>query len=93
MCFASLRICEALPRKNVAQFLNLISVISFLGPDEELSRKLSCLDFVMHAPSNYYLDRTTPFPLPDEMDFDTKPGGYIWTTLPEYHRNKSTVEV
>uniref|UniRef100_A0A1A9VTL3 GATA zinc finger domain-containing protein 1 n=1 Tax=Glossina austeni TaxID=7395 RepID=A0A1A9VTL3_GLOAU len=61
-----------------------------IGPDEELSRKLSCLEFVMHAPSNYYLDRTTPFPLPDDMEFDSKPGGYIWTTLPEVHRNKST---
>uniref|UniRef100_A0A1A9X0P3 GATA zinc finger domain-containing protein 1 n=1 Tax=Glossina brevipalpis TaxID=37001 RepID=A0A1A9X0P3_9MUSC len=60
-----------------------------IGPDEELSRKLSCLEFVMHAPSNYYLDRTTPFPLPDDMEYDTKPGGYIWTTLPEVHRNNS----
>uniref|UniRef100_T1PHU0 GATA zinc finger n=1 Tax=Musca domestica TaxID=7370 RepID=T1PHU0_MUSDO len=60
-----------------------------IGPDEELSRKLSCLEFVMHAPSNYYLDRTTPFPLPDLMECDTKPGGYIWTKLPEYQRNKA----
>ncbi|XP_065367498.1 GATA zinc finger domain-containing protein 1 [Calliphora vicina] len=65
-----------------------------IGPDEELSRKLSCLEFVMHAPSNYYLDRSTPYPLPDSMEYDTKPGGYIWTTLPEYHRNKTAaVEV
>ncbi|XP_023302923.2 GATA zinc finger domain-containing protein 1 [Lucilia cuprina] len=63
-----------------------------IGPDEELSRKLSCLEFVMHAPSNYYLDRSTPYPLPDSMEYDTKPGGYIWTTLPEYHRNKTAVE-
>ncbi|XP_073847217.1 uncharacterized protein [Musca autumnalis] len=63
-----------------------------IGPDEELSRKLSCLEFVMHAPSNYYLDRTTPFPLPDSMECDTRPGGYIWTKLPEYQRNKA-VEV
>ncbi|KAM7345819.1 GATA zinc finger domain-containing protein 1 [Cochliomyia hominivorax] len=64
-----------------------------IGPDEELSRKLSCLEFVMHAPSNYYLDRTTPYPLPDSLEYDTKPGGYIWTTLPEYQRNKPTVEL
>lgn len=60
-----------------------------LGPDEELPRKLSCLEFVMHAPSNYYLDRSTPFPLPDEMDLDGKSGGYVWTTLPEVQRNKT----
>ncbi|XP_013113311.2 GATA zinc finger domain-containing protein 1 [Stomoxys calcitrans] len=59
-----------------------------IGPDEELSRKLSCLEFVMHAPSNYYLDRTTPFPLPDTMEYDTKPGGYIWTSLSDYQRSK-----
>lgn len=50
---------------------------------------MSYLEFVMHAPSNYYYDRTTPFPLPDEMEYDTKPGGYIWTSLPEVERNKA----
>ncbi|XP_075166922.1 GATA zinc finger domain-containing protein 1 [Haematobia irritans] len=60
-----------------------------IGPDEELSRKLSFLEFVMHAPSNYYLDRTNPFPLPDSMEYDTKPGGYIWTSLPDFQRNKT----
>lgn len=68
-------------------------MIFSLGPDEEQSRKLSCLEFIMHAPSNYYMDRTTPYPLPDFMEHDTKPGGYIWTTLPEFHRNKTIVEV
>nr|XP_014085956.1 GATA zinc finger domain-containing protein 1 [Bactrocera oleae] len=57
-----------------------------IGPDEELSRKLSALQFIMHAPSNYYHDRTTPFPLPDAMEIDGKTRGFIWTTLSEYHR-------
>ncbi|XP_067634577.1 GATA zinc finger domain-containing protein 1 [Eurosta solidaginis] len=57
-----------------------------IGPDEELSRKLSALQFIMHAPSNYYYDRTTPFPLPDAMEIDGKTKGFIWTTLPEFQR-------
>ncbi|XP_037937519.1 GATA zinc finger domain-containing protein 1 [Teleopsis dalmanni] len=57
-----------------------------IGPDEELSRKLSCLEFIMHAPSNYYIDRNNPYPLPDSMEINNKPGGFIWTTLPEYKR-------
>ncbi|XP_018804821.1 PREDICTED: GATA zinc finger domain-containing protein 1 [Bactrocera latifrons] len=57
-----------------------------IGPDEDLSRKLSALQFIMHAPSNYYYDRTTPFPLPDAMEIDGKTKGFIWTTLSEYHR-------
>ena len=40
----------------------------------------------MHAPSNYYHDTTTPFPLPDAMEFESKPGGFIWTTLTEIQR-------
>ncbi|XP_053952397.1 GATA zinc finger domain-containing protein 1 [Anastrepha ludens] len=57
-----------------------------IGPDEEISRKLSALQFIMHAPSNYYFDRTTPFPLPDAMEPDGKARGFIWTTLPEFER-------
>ncbi|XP_011183433.1 GATA zinc finger domain-containing protein 1 [Zeugodacus cucurbitae] len=60
-----------------------------IGPDEELSRKLSALQFIMHAPSNYYHDRTTPFPLPDAMEIDGKTKGFIWTTLSEYHRTSN----
>lgn len=66
-----------------------------IGPDEEQARKLSCLEFVMHAPSNYYHDKTTPFPPPDSMDYDTKPGGYFWTNLHPVERptkNKKEIE-
>ncbi|XP_004518818.1 GATA zinc finger domain-containing protein 1 [Ceratitis capitata] len=61
-----------------------------IGPDEELSRKLSALEFIMHAPSNYYHDRTTPFPLPDAMENDGKTKGFIWTTLSEFQRASNT---
>ncbi|KAH8415323.1 hypothetical protein KR222_003494, partial [Zaprionus bogoriensis] len=58
-----------------------------IGPDEELSRKLCYLDFIMHAPSNYYYDRTTPFPLPDADEYMTQ-RGYIWTRLPTIKRER-----
>ncbi|XP_016994854.2 uncharacterized protein [Drosophila takahashii] len=60
-----------------------------IGPDEELSRKLCYLEFVMHAPSNYYFDRSTPFPLPDVDEYTAqRSGGYIWTRLPVVKREK-----
>ncbi|XP_017114287.1 pinin [Drosophila elegans] len=62
-----------------------------IGPDEELSRKLSYLEFVMHAPSNYYFDRSTPFPLPDVDEYTAqRSGGYIWTRLPVVKREKGS---
>ncbi|XP_001355266.2 uncharacterized protein [Drosophila pseudoobscura] len=61
-----------------------------IGPDEELSRKLCFLEFVMHAPSNYYYDRSTPFPLPDIDEYTgQRSGGYIWTRLPVVKRDRN----
>ncbi|KAM4705630.1 GATA zinc finger domain-containing protein 1 [Rhinophrynus dorsalis] len=46
-----------------------------IGPDEDLPRKMECLDFVCHAPSEYFKSRSTPFPtLPSRPE-----KGYIWT--------------
>ncbi|KAM8719771.1 hypothetical protein ACLKA7_005918 [Drosophila subpalustris] len=60
-----------------------------IGPDEELSRKLCYLEFIMHAPSNYYFDRTTPFPLPDVDEYAAqRTGGFIWTRLPIFKRDR-----
>ncbi|EDW72148.2 uncharacterized protein Dwil_GK10294 [Drosophila willistoni] len=60
-----------------------------IGPDEDLSRKLCYLEFVMHAPSNYYYDRSTPFPLPDVDEYTSqRSGGYLWTRLPIIKREK-----
>ncbi|KAH8289440.1 hypothetical protein KR054_005177 [Drosophila jambulina] len=64
-----------------------------IGPDEELSRKLCYLEFVMHAPSNYYFDRSTPFPLPDVDEYTAqRSGGFIWTRLPVVKREKGERE-
>ncbi|KAM9308662.1 GATA zinc finger domain-containing protein 1 [Gastrophryne carolinensis] len=46
-----------------------------IGPDEDLPRKMDCLDFVCHAPSEYFKSRSSPFPtLPLRPE-----RGFIWT--------------
>ena len=34
-----------------------------VGPEEELPRRLECLDFVMHAPDDYFHYRSAPYPV------------------------------
>jgi len=49
----------------------------YLGPEEETPRKLECMEFVCHAPSDYYKSRSSPYPtLPDRVD-----KGFIWTRI------------
>lgn len=46
-----------------------------LGPEEDIPRKLECLEFVCHAPSDYYKAEKSPYPT-----IPTKPeSGFIWT--------------
>lgn len=41
------------------------------------------MEFVMHAPSDYYYNKNTPYP-PPEIENTEKCGlGYIWTRLNE----------
>lgn len=64
-----------------------------IGPEEDMPRLLSCMEFVMHAPSDYYYDRSTPYPPTDNNVLQTfssvrsgsgsKNGGYLWTNLYE----------
>ncbi|XP_031631303.1 GATA zinc finger domain-containing protein 1 [Contarinia nasturtii] len=51
-----------------------------IGPEEDHPRLLSCMEFVMHAPSDYYMDKTTPYP-PVDTDVSTHGGGFIWTSI------------
>lgn len=54
-------------------------MFSFPGPEEELPRKLDVMEFVMHAPSDYYKANNSPYQLIDnEINNYT---GYIWTSL------------
>ncbi|XP_051926627.1 GATA zinc finger domain-containing protein 1 [Hippocampus zosterae] len=48
-----------------------------LGPEEDLPRKMEYLDFVCHAPSEYFKSRSAPFPT-----VPVRPQkGYIWTHI------------
>lgn len=57
-----------------------------IGPEEDLARKISCLEFVMNAPSNYYFNKNTPYPAPD-IYFDSENSepnnGFIWKNMIE----------
>lgn len=44
-----------------------------IGPEDENPRRMSCMTFIMNAPSTYYFDRDNPYPAP----LTTMPG--IWT--------------
>ncbi|XP_064410358.1 GATA zinc finger domain-containing protein 1 [Latimeria chalumnae] len=48
-----------------------------VGPEEDFPRKMEYLEFVCHAPSEYFKSRSSPFPT-----VPTKPEkGYIWTRI------------
>ncbi|XP_049292837.1 GATA zinc finger domain-containing protein 1-like [Anopheles funestus] len=55
------------------------------GPDEDVPRRLAYMKFVMHAPTNYYLDRNNPYPRPEcygpsnTMQSDNR--NYVWTSI------------
>ncbi|CAF4768901.1 unnamed protein product [Pieris macdunnoughi] len=50
-----------------------------IGPEEDLPRKLDYMEFVMHAPSDYYKASNSPYPL-TENELNNY-SGFIWTTL------------
>ncbi|XP_058444786.1 GATA zinc finger domain-containing protein 1 [Malaya genurostris] len=62
-----------------------------IGPEEDLPRKLSCMEFVMHAPSNYYLDRHNPYPRPDtwgpENTSQEDNSNYIWANIAHLYQS------
>lgn len=47
----------------------------YVGPDDEMPRKLECLEFICHAPSDYFQAKNSPYPtIPYKPE-----SGYIWT--------------
>ncbi|CAH2058308.1 unnamed protein product, partial [Iphiclides podalirius] len=50
-----------------------------IGPEEDLPRKLEYMEFVMHAPSDYYKASNTPYP-PTDAEINNC-NGFIWTSL------------
>ncbi|KAK9701086.1 hypothetical protein QE152_g30812 [Popillia japonica] len=53
-----------------------------IGPDEDIPRKLECMEFVMHAPSDYYKASNTPYP---NVHPAAEPG-FIWSSLKPIQR-------
>ncbi|XP_053717403.1 GATA zinc finger domain-containing protein 1 isoform X1 [Synchiropus splendidus] len=48
-----------------------------VGPEEDLPRKMECLEFVCHAPSEYFKSQSSPFPtIPIRPE-----KGFIWTHI------------
>ncbi|XP_026478689.1 GATA zinc finger domain-containing protein 1 [Ctenocephalides felis] len=61
-----------------------------LGPEEDLPRKLSCMEFIVHAPSDYY-KANTPYPGVDNGKADHyRNKEFIWTSLGRYERTKTS---
>lgn len=55
--------------------LNGVNLLT--GPDDDIPRKVECLEFVMHAPSDYYRSNC-PCPSGEPAPL---PPGFIWTRL------------
>lgn len=55
-----------------------------IGPDEDHPRLLSCMEFIMHAPSDYYHNKNTPYPPVDFNEIESTRDdhtGFIWTNI------------
>lgn len=61
-----------------------------IGPEEDLPRLLSCMEFIMHAPSDYYHAKNTPYPSTDieNVTENSQSGGFIWTSMETLQRHK-----
>lgn len=57
---------------------NKIHFLYVTGPDEDIPRKLECMEFVMHAPSDYYKARSTPYPPTNPPETQNS---FIWLRL------------
>ncbi|XP_071452240.1 GATA zinc finger domain-containing protein 1 [Hetaerina americana] len=56
-----------------------------LGPEEDIPRKLNCMEFIMHAPSEYFKAKDSPYPTVNSRG----EGYFIWTRLPVYEKNET----
>jgi hypothetical protein len=58
-----------------------------LGPEEDLPRKLECMEFVCHSPSDYFRAARSPYP----VDSVSAESGFIWTRIgPQLVRKSSS---
>ncbi|KAF5306539.1 hypothetical protein FQA39_LY08861 [Lamprigera yunnana] len=61
-------------------------VTYIMGPEEDTPRELQCMEFIMHAPSDYYHSKNTPYP----PIHSATESGYVWTTLDPIQRSQSS---
>uniref|UniRef100_A0A2M4AV54 Putative gata zinc finger domain-containing protein 1 n=1 Tax=Anopheles triannulatus TaxID=58253 RepID=A0A2M4AV54_9DIPT len=63
-----------------------------IGPQEDMPRRLSYMQFVMNAPSNYYLDRHNPFPSPETYGptntSQRNNRNYVWANISHLHHGE-----
>ncbi|KAL3289770.1 hypothetical protein HHI36_023165 [Cryptolaemus montrouzieri] len=60
-----------------------------IGPEEDTPRSLRCMEFIMHAPSDYYKANETPY---CNISVPAVPG-YIWTSLKPVHKMEEVVKI
>lgn len=57
-----------------------------IGLEEDLPRRIAnTIEFVMHAPSNYYYTSTEPYPKPEILEdglySERNKKGFVWTNM------------
>ncbi|KAK9889419.1 hypothetical protein WA026_004692 [Henosepilachna vigintioctopunctata] len=60
-----------------------------IGPEEDTPRSLRCMNFLMHAPSDYYKSVNTPYP---NISAPALPG-YVWTSLRPLEQPIEVIEI
>jgi len=48
-----------------------------IGPEEDFPRNLDCMEFIMHAPSDYYKSKVTPYSTVGQ----SAESGFIWASM------------
>jgi GATA zinc finger domain-containing protein 1 len=55
-----------------------------LGLEEDIPRRINTMEFVMHAPSTYFISRTEPYAKPEELSdglYAKNKRGFVWTSV------------
>lgn len=83
-CEKSAFITWLLPTQSSPPAYELFDPSTYIiGPEEDQPRLLECMEFIMHAPSDYYYDKNTPYPLVDSFPHKLQKNsgnGFIWTS-------------
>ena len=67
------------------------TLFSFIGPSEEIPRKLEYMEFVCHAPADYYKPKRAVI---DSLHSKPPDTGFIWTSIgPQVCKLPTTDEI